>query len=407
MGIFLALAFVIMQARAYGDFKIFLEASQLLSRHKDIYNVSLFSAPDVSGLYYYSPLWATILVPFTFISPFIPKFLWLSASVFWLVRSWVLIKRRFDLSMFSEKQKIFFLLISFAMVFRFVLYNFSLIQMTVFILWAVLESLSLFEKKKNIYGSALLALAINIKLLPVVIVPYLVYRRQFIPALFTTVFFVIYLFLPAIFIGISFNDFLLHEWWSVINPAQTTHTIEADKYVHSLTALIPSLFTPTQGDLPITRNILSLSPEAAGMITNVIRFAIIAWTLYFLGVKKNNSRGDLHVLREVSYILMVIPLIFPHQQKYAFYLLLPACAYVTYYMMRVRTLNEKRTKWISCMVLLLFSFLLMTLTTDGLIGRHYNDITQHFKTITWGALLLIVVISLCDPKDILQVVTEK
>ena len=49
-------------------------------------------------------------------------------------------------------------------------------------------------------------------------------------------------------------------------------------------------------------------------------------------------------------------------------------------------------------ILIFLSFVLMTLSTDGLIGRNLNDITQHFKTITWGALLLVVALILAKPK---------
>jgi hypothetical protein len=39
----------------------------------------------------------------------------------------------------------------------------------------------------------------------------------------------------------------------------------------------------------------------------------------------------------------------------------------------------------------------MTLTTDGVIGRHYNNITQHYKTITYGAILIAVALAVSRP----------
>ncbi len=55
-------------------------------------------------------------------------------------------------------------------------------------------------------------------------------------------------------------------------------------------------------------------------------------------------------------------------------------------------------KWYTLMTIMCLSFILMTLSTDGVIGRDLNTITQHFKTITWGALFLIFALLIANPE---------
>jgi hypothetical protein len=390
--------YLILLSQSKGDFKVFLEAATLLKEGKNIYHVYL---ADGIGYYFYSPLFAMLLIPFTYVPPFIPNLLWLIASAFWVYRIWKLIQKDFDLSVFSNKQINLLIIASFVCMIRFLLYNFGLIQMTVFMLWAILESMYLFENKKEIKGSILLALAINIKLLPIVILPYLLYRKKFHPFFLTLFYMFVFLFLPVLFIGKAMNTFLLHEWWSSINPSQEGLQFEADWGVHSLTALVPSLLMVTEGELDLKRNLFNLSPAMVGQITLSVRLLFIVFTIYFLGVKNSKPLSMIQRNWEVAYLALVIPLIFPHQQKYAFYMLLPAIAYLIYFLIVVYNNQYKligKAKWNVVLGLLIASFVLMTLSTDGVIGRYYNNITQHYKTITYGAILVAIALAMSKPK---------
>ncbi len=108
-------------------------------------------------------------------------------------------------------------------------------------------------------------------------------------------------------------------------------------------------------------------------------------------------------MREISYLLLIIPLIFPHQQKYTFLLALPALYYISYFLLisykkGAGGINTK--KYYTILTLFILSFILVTLTTDGIIGRNLNLITQHYKAITYGAIILIFNLILCKPTDL-------
>lgn len=384
----LVLWLCINEAMGNGDFKVFLEASKLTLSGNSPYGKWIEVSKTNHALYYYSPMWTFILAPFTFLPPFIPKFIWLIANIYFVYRVLILLKAYTTHFNFTKKQLNIIAVGTLILTGRFIHYNFAMIQMTLFILWGILESLHQIKKGNNLLGASILALCINIKLLPIVIVPYLLYRGYFKPFLSTLVFLLLFLFIPAIYYGWNFNIMLISDWWQIINPANTEHQIEVNIGRHSLSALIPSLFSDTEANIPFRRNLFSLTHESSIFILNIIKGILIIGTLYFLKwppfVK---AKSQALKLRELSYILLLIPLIFPHQQKYAFALVLPAAYYLVCIL--VKYYAGKTTRLKAIVIILLISFILMTLTTDGLIGRELNNITQHYKTITWGTLLLI------------------
>jgi hypothetical protein len=400
----LVLGFLILESLHNGDFKVFLEAAKLVAARKNPYHEWIFLSKGNYALYFYSPLWAFILIPFSHLPNVIPNFIWLLANTFFLYRIWILLAKYIDLQNLPVKKArwIFFLFIILNL--RYILYNFELIQMTIFILWGALESLFLFRNKKFLWGGALLALIINIKILPIVLIPYLIYRKEVKGTLSALLFSIIFLFLPGLFLGWTYNMLLLSEWWSVINPNNIEHLLETDLGVHSLTALIPTLLTKSDGVLPYSRNILNLDLETTTCILNTIRTGLVLFTFFFLKWPPfKPAKSRLSEIHELSYIFLIIPLIFPHQQKYAFFLASPALFYISYFIihhLQARRGMINKATFSVILILLILSFAMMTLSTDGVIGKSLNQVTQHYKTITYGAIILIIILILCSPERI-------
>ncbi len=402
----LVLAFIVQKAKGKGDFFVFLEAGKLIAAHENIYTKWILVSGETYCLYFYSPLFALLLLPFTNLPTFIPNFIWLLLNVYFLFRISKILAEYFELNEFDSKSKILLFVLIIAFTIRFVLYNFDLIQMTLYLIWSILESIRLIKKDKNLLGGSILATAINIKILPIVILPYLLYRKHLKAFFITLAILLLLLFLPAVYLGFSYNNFLLVEWWKTLNPFNSEHLVEAGLGMHSLSALIPSLMQETTGELELKRNLFSLNENMVIIILNATRGLLILSTLYYLKTfPLYASKSKLHELWELGYILLLIPLIFPHQQKYAFAFILPAVAYIFYYLFYLFKFHSgefRRTKWKIVLGLLILAFILMTLSTDGIIGRPINKITQHYKTITYGAILLLLILAICNPRLINQ-----
>lgn len=389
LGGILLLLFIIKEAQQNGDFKIFLEASNLLLSNEVPYQKWLHVNGDNYGQYFYSPLWATILVPFTYVPQFMTNLIWLLINLFFTYRIVILIKYWLNEYQLDRPVLYTLFILTFICCARFLIYNFEMLQMTVYVLWSVLESFKCLNDGKLMKSALLVALAINIKVLAVVFIPYLLFRAHFKVLGYCVLFLMITVVFPALFFGWSFNLELHAAWWDAINPSHDEHLIESTLGIHSLSALIPSLLSYTEGELNVKRNLIYLNYEQTIFILNIIRALLIISCLFILRwTPFKDAESKSQQFKELSYLLLLIPLIFPHQQKYAFFLAMPAQAFLIAQLLKSKaTVFNRRDRLILAIVIL--SFILMTLTTDGLIGRDLNKLSQHFKLITYGTLLLI------------------
>lgn len=379
-----------------GDFDVYLHAAEKVIHQQDIYAPPYFK-DDLK--YYYSPLFAVLLVPFTF-NWFITQLLWLLMSGAMLYRSWVICKKYFNLDRITPKEQLIWSLIVLGFSIRFLLYNIAMVQMTMLMLWAILESLELIKKDKYQLGGILLGLMTNIKLLPLVIIPYLLYRGYFKASFVTSISAVAFLFLPALFIGNDYNNELLSGWWETINPSNSEHQIEADRNPQSLVGMVPVYLTETNGQLPQQRNFVNLSKELTFQITNVSRLLLILITLYFLKAPLGKIQRNLTEFRALAYILLIIPMIFPHQQKYAFLFTIPAISYLIYFHVvtwkEKKSLNQKIGFGILCILLIAFT----PIIGSDVIGRANYDLFHHFRMLGISTLLLIPFLMVYRPARI-------
>ncbi|GAB4025067.1 hypothetical protein GCM10028773_49780 [Spirosoma koreense] len=384
-----------------GDFDVFLDAAQKLARQENIYR-----PPFIKGLqYYYSPFFALLLIPFSYLPFVIPEFAWLLLSTFFLYRIWQLTVSYLDTTVLTRKENRLWIFLVFFLTIRFLLYNYSMIQLTIFLMWATLESLALFEKKRFVVGGLLLGFACTTKLLPILFLPYLLYRRYGQGFASTLVFFLIFLFLPALFIGYAFNDFLLQEWWQVINPGNKENSIEADLGPHSLVSLIPVYLTETHNKIDIQRNFLELSAEQAAFITNLVRLAFVLATLFFLRslpFKRNTDKT--HTLWECAYLFLITPLLFPHQQKYAFLYIAPALIYLLYFLL-LSYRNSPQNSFALGVIFAINALIFTPFISSDLLGRYAYDVLQHFRILTIATIGLCVLLAICNPDKLRHVVT--
>lgn len=380
---------------------MFLDAGHKLASHQNIYR-----PPFAKGLqYYYSPFFALVLLPFSYLPFILPEFAWLLLSTFLLYRIWVLTTRYIDVSVLTAKEIRIWLFVVFFLSLRFLLYNYSMIQMTIFLMWATLESLALFEKNRPLVGGILFGFACTTKLLPLIFLPYLVYRRHFTGFAYTLLFFGFFLIAPALVFGFEFNTFLLKEWWLVINPGNAENSIEADLGTHSLVSLIPVYLTETHNKIDIDRNFLNLTADQAILATNIARLFFVAATLYFLRslpFKRNTDK--LQTIWECSYLFLVTPLLFPHQQKYAFLYIAPAVIYLVYYLL----ISFKATSERRYLLLTIFAINALIFTpfiSSDLIGRYPYDVLQHFRILTVSTVGLCFILAFCTAHKLRQKVT--
>jgi Glycosyltransferase family 87 len=382
-----------------GDFRSYYHAGTKLHEGLSPY---FFYIPEEGwvSMFSYPPFFALLMLPFSTLPIGIAALIWNILSltalfrVYALIEGFLGIKTRFD----TKKYRLFvFLTLLFTV--RFILYNFDLTQSTLIVLWGTLESLKWIKEDKIWVGSLLLAGVISIKLLPLVMLPYLVYRAYFKAASLTVLFVLILNCFPFFIFGKEGFLQVVDEWWRIINPTNIEFTLKqnsGDETTHGLSAFVPAFFSNYVVRYGLRRHFIMLNAAQIISLLLVLRLFFIALTLYFLrSMPFKKTTNPLQFMWEISYLLMVIPLIFPQQMKYAFALLLPAFSYLFFYILTM----QKGIKSRFLIALMSLVFILTTVSTDGIIGIRLYEYAQYYKLITWGTFMLIFTLAICPPNQ--------
>ncbi len=174
-----------------------------------------------------------------------------------------------------------------------------------------------------------------------------------------------------------------------------------------LSSFILSILHETEGKVALSRNLFSLNIVTANFVLNIVRGLLVMLTLYFLRWPpfKKNSNVFLNFYA-LSYIMLVTPLVFPHQNMYSFFYLLPAYSYLIYFAMKLFALKQENNNYLIPLKFkvglagIMLSFVFITLSSDGIIGRNYSDIAEHFHFIAIGTFMLIISLILFNPDRI-------
>jgi hypothetical protein len=257
----------------------------------------------------------------------------------------------------------------------------------------------------------LIALGIDVKLLPLLVLMYLIYRKEWKSVFWILGFIVVFLFLPGIILGFDFNNSLLIERWHLLNPMNQEHILDTtETSFHSITSLLATLLVKNCDDLhalPLRRNIADISITSLNIIINLVRGAFLLFSLYFLRTGTiRKPVGALQRLYEISYLCVITPLLFPHQQHYAFVFIFPASTYLLFYLLYLYFDNKARDTIknikLKKITLIVFLSIVYFLTNSHFILGQFNDIYDHYKTLTYGVLILIILLALSKPDKILK-----
>ncbi len=388
-----------------GMVHLFLGAAQLMFQKIPIYNHPIQIIRDIYQEYSYSPFFAFVLIPISFIRGDIVEILWLLLNIFFMFRIAGILSNHLKAFQLTQTQKEVFILLTLAFVFRFVLANFGEAQMNIFLLFVCLESLNLFARKKLIAGSALLAFGITMKIIPVILLPYLLYRSYFKEFAISVTVLIVFFLMPYIFFESSYVSQSYISWWKVIHPGNSDFILHENNWegIQSISALCAALFTNENHRYDLTRNICVLDESTLNLVITILRLLFLVSVLFFLRTlpfKKNIP--ELKSNWELSYIFLITPLIFPHQGPYSFVFIAPAVAFIIHYLILNWKSEEVKLRVRIIFSLMILSFILTTITTDGIIGRHYCNLANYFKLITYGTIILIIPLYMSMPEKQLK-----
>lgn len=323
-----------------------------MSASKDLFEgIDIYASRyKIDYHYYYSLLFAMAIYPLHYLGQYWSSFFWLLLSIMAFHRTWSIFGEYFPAFKIPKWGSVFYI-ISFLFALRFVRDNIHVGQITILIFYLTIEGLHQIQHGNNWKGVWLLALGINIKLLPIVFIPYLVIKGKY-------------------------------------KVARNILDVD-ERSFHSLTTLLSTLFYADTADpytLEIRRYIVSLPLESVKWVIHVGRF-IIASSV-FLIVKPplfQSDKNNFPTFQEWAYLLLIIPLIFPHQQHYAFYFSIPAFMVLLHH-----TLQNKGYFGEIKSAHLVLLMMIFTLSSLEFYFGMYREYYSHFKILTYGALLMLI-----------------
>jgi hypothetical protein len=390
------LAYLLYIATYRRDFYIYILASKDLFANKDIYALTYIDGYH----YYYSILFACLIYPLSKLPIYIATVIWLMMNFFFLVRLIKIIGSYFKLTVLTIKQQWIFLAMCTAGCLKFAISNIEAQQITICILYLTLQGLELIWKDKKVLGALLIALAINFKILPIFLIPYLIFRKEFVAYFFIFVFYGLMFVIPALFIGKNHNIDLLYSWWGLINPTNAKHIVDTEEGgFNSLTTWLATLLVyepPRPHDPHLYRNIASISVEKLELIINITRLLFLGFAAYFVRIWPfNKIEGKMQRYWEISYFLLITPLLFPHQQYYSFLLVTPALCFIYYHFITHYQSMSKR-KYRLMITAFIASFILCNLP---FLAGQFNSYWSYFKTLTYGVLIIVPLLAVSVPEN--------
>ena len=367
--IILIIIYGINAVRQGGDLESYLRASTRIIEDKPLYI-------DEVVPYIYPPLLAVFLIPLSILPLPVIKVIWFSANIFFIFLSLKLL-----LNIVGKKDiNTFFLgFLSVVFTLRFFLNNSTLGQINVIILYLCVLCLYFFINQKDFYAGLFLSIAVTIKLTPLLLFFYFLYKREFRIILYSIVSMAILFFIPSIVLGFKGNLTALTEYSQLVKNIYDNTYLNQSLYNTVLHVLSP---VPLWNN--ITINIFQLSEIQIRIVTYSL-FGIISLLFAYLFRNKISDRSHPAIIFEFSIVLIIMLLFSPVSRKAHFVtLLIPHFIYL-FTLLKYKTLPHRTTAF----ALLIISFVLNTLTVEGIIGSEPSDLMESFSCITVGTMVLL------------------
>jgi hypothetical protein len=252
-------------------------------------------------------------------------------------------------------------------------------QINLYLLLLVLLAFYLFRQRRDVLGGLALAVAASTKAVPVLLLPYLLYKRAWRAAGWTTAFLVV---LNVVLPMAAFGPARAVERWREWRAVAAAETAD------------PTPVYPNQSLLAAMKRLLTVQ----GGARDPMHYAIAAWPtsrvqLLFYGLVGLGAVGvglafalrrhpsgltDPTLAGEVAVILCALPLVSPLAWKAHFVTLLAG------YWLAWRVIRGPWTQavWWA-------SFACLTLSAPALVGERLNDLLESLNVITVGALLVL------------------
>lgn len=272
-----------------------------------------------------------------------------------------------------------------AISFKFILDNFTNLQINIYFLFLCLLCFINFKRGNFMWAGIFLALVISLKVYAIFILLYFVFKREFKSVFWTLAFIVIFNSVSFLYWGYETAMVYYHTWF--------TQVIDNMDYVdhknQSIFGLFYRLFTAGNSGHDFYIYFMELPSE---MVRKLTYGAVVLLSLYpaFVLRFRLKDRGSIKSILEYGIVFTLIPLLSPMAWKaYFVFLFLPyfLVYVILYHSENALTLLE--LKWLKRSLIL--SVLLNVLSSDLFVGKVLSDIFEALSVIFLGSSILAMI----------------
>lgn len=371
-----------------GDFIGYLNAGNLVLQGQNIYSDHLNTWP---------PFFSVASVPlalFDHFSPFLVRLVWLLGSwtvLFTTMRMALLLflHKKLLLPFQKEKSKneMAFnhpvILVPFLLTLRFLMDNSSFLQINLYILALTFGSVYFYYQKKFILAALLLAFSISIKVFPVFVLLYFLYKRAFKISIYTLIFMVLFCATTIPVFGWE-TALQYHQTWflkSVI-PLPTTSQMN-----QSLMAAFGRLFSDGATGVGFQINIVNWSAALIKKLYYSVVILAAVYPLYAFRKKLNPDSISLGQALQWAILFNLLPLLSPVAWKPYFVILWIPFFICNYLLFSKNIVRDSKPKSVA-KILFYASLPCLIFSSELFSGVHFSDVLEVCNIIAIGALLL-------------------
>ncbi|MDQ4123604.1 MAG: DUF2029 domain-containing protein [Acidobacteriota bacterium] len=244
-------------------------------------------ADDAIMDYRYTPFFLFLVFPFSLLPYEEAEFLWLWINIVAFVPATIAIKRGFEITKENPQRLNLILFLSFLFCAKFFFPLVKNLNVHFLILCMVFGAFYLLLKQRKLIAASLMALAISIKIVPVLTLPYFALKKQWLFLSATVVLTVVFNLLPAFYLGADLNFKLLNDWYNHVLVNTEFHELngpinlslkgQLDRYLVGVD-YSKRTFDPDYQNV----NVVSLSKNLVDQIWKISALLISAATLFLI-----------------------------------------------------------------------------------------------------------------------------
>jgi hypothetical protein len=251
----------------------------------DLYSADF--ADDAIMDYRYTPFFLFLVFPFSFLPYESAEYVWLWLNIIAVVPAIIAVKRGFEKTATNPRRIYLILFLSFLVCAKLFFPLIRNLNVHLLILCLIFGAFYFLLKQKKLLAALLMALAITVKIVPVLTLPYFALKKQWLFLSATVVLVVVFNLLPAFYFGADLNFKLLNDWYNHVLVHNEFHEIngplnlslkgQLERYLVGVD-YSKRTFDPDYQNI----NVISISKNQADWIWRISVMVMSAGTLFLI-----------------------------------------------------------------------------------------------------------------------------